>query len=169
MKGRITTLLSLTGVLVAGSAAALVNTQVLQSNGASNGGGVAIAGTTAPAPVSAATQAIYQVGESGLVTLDSNGDLLSVVSVAPSSGWALVKAENTTASDIGVQLQSGTSLVEFKANLLQGVVTTTVESKNLSTGYGTPPTVATQPPAVIPPATSTNNTYNDEEEGGQDD
>ena len=40
MKGQITTLLSLTGVLVAGSAAALVNTQVLQSNGASTGVGL---------------------------------------------------------------------------------------------------------------------------------
>jgi hypothetical protein len=175
MKGQITTLLSLTGVLVAGSAAALVNTQVLQSNGTSTGGGSTIAGTAAPAPVNAATQAIYQVGDSGLVTLDTAGGVLTVVSVTPSTGWVFVKAENSTTSDIAVQLQSGNTLVDFKANLLQGVVTTSVESKNLTVqGTGTPaatqPTVAVQPPAVvIPPATSTNNTHNDNGEGGQDD
>ena len=41
MKGRITTVLSLAGVLAAGSAAAMVNTQVLQNTESSSSGQVA--------------------------------------------------------------------------------------------------------------------------------
>lgn len=170
MKGRITTLLSLTGVLVAGSAAALVNTQVLQTSAANTSDAVTIADST---PVNSATQAIYQVGESGLITLDTVGGNLTVVSVTPSTGWILVKAENTTAYDATVQFQSGSTLVEFKASLVQGVVTTSVEATSLSTGQGTPsaiptqPTVGTQPPAVNTPPTSNN--HDDDGEGGSDD
>ncbi|CAN5642801.1 hypothetical protein BH10ACT2_BH10ACT2_22360 [soil metagenome] len=155
MKGRITTVLSLTGVLVAGSAAAMVNSQVLQSAGASSNstGGVAVGSGTDTNPttpmvivagdsskinsnVLTATQAMYQVGDAGLVVLDTAGDVLTVVSVTPNSGWTVVKAESSSFADIEVKLQSGNTVVEFKANLQLGVITTSVESKIVGSGTG---------------------------------
>ncbi|MBI4885400.1 MAG: hypothetical protein HY826_15245 [Actinobacteria bacterium] len=174
MKGRITTVLSLAGVLVAGSAAALVNTQVLQNNEtAAADGAVTVGSTTDPevapptaatvtgseaaipkvsngsfAPVVAgvvsATQAVYQIGDAGLVTLDTAGDVLTIVAATPSTGWTLIKAENYSPVDIEVKLQSGSTVVEFKANLTLGVVTTSVESKTLG-ATPTPPTTPTTP------------------------
>jgi len=151
MKGRITTVLSLTGVLVAGSAAAMVNTQVLQSAGSNSSDAVTVGSgndsiPTTPVVIVAddstkissnvltATQAIYQVGDAGLVTLDTAGDRLTVVAVTPNSGWTVVKAENYGSADIEVKLQSGNTLVEFKASLQLGVITTSVESKIIGTG-----------------------------------
>jgi hypothetical protein len=187
MKARLTTVLSLGGVLFAGSAAALVNTEVLRSSGSSGGfgseisvavstpskidGAVAttvaatgdvsttqVAGSVAPA----ASQAVYQIGEAGLVTLDTAGDVLTVVSAVPSPGWAVVAVENDDASNIEVTLQSGTALVEFRANLLFGVVGTSVESSTLAdagsgsgdgSGSGNPtaPPVTTARPASPAP------------------
>ncbi len=162
MKGRITTVLSLTGVLVAGSAAAMVNTQVLRNNGSNSSGQVTVGSTNdSAAPTSettalgdpingevltssqvtkiqssvlTSTQALYQIGDAGLVTLDTAGNVLTVVSVAPNSGWTVVKTENYTATDIEVKLQSGNTIIEFRANLQAGVITTSVESKIVGDG-----------------------------------
>ena len=137
MKGRITTVLSLAGVLVAGSAAAMVNTQVLQSTESKSSEQITVGSTDNTAGtatkiqsnVLTATQAMYQVGDAGLVTLDTAGDVLTVVSVTPASGWTLVEAESYGSADIEVKLTNGITVVEFKANLQLGVITTSVESK----------------------------------------
>lgn len=149
MKGRITTVLSLTGVLVAGSAAAMVNTQVLQSTETESSeqtvGSTDDSDITTPVTIATdnttgtatkiqsnvltATQAMYQIGDAGLVTLDTAGDVLTVVSVEPASGWTLVEAESDGSSDIEVKLTDGITIVEFKANLQLGVITTSVESE----------------------------------------
>lgn len=142
MKGRITTVLSLTGVLVAGSAAALVNTQVLQSTESKSNSQVvvgsatdgseqtnAVSATKIQSSLLTSTQAMYQIGDAGLVTLDTAGDVLTIVSVEPSAGWTVVKAENYSANNIELKLQSGNVLIEFKANLDLGEITTSVESK----------------------------------------
>jgi hypothetical protein len=159
LKGRITTVLSLAGVLVAGSAAAMVNTQVLQSTESKSNGQVTVGSTddsnttvptiatgntidayTKSSAALTATQAMYQVGDAGLVTLDTAGDVLTVVSVTPEPGWTLVKAENYGSASVEVKLTNGTTVVEFKANLQLGVITTSVESKSvrISTGVTTP-------------------------------
>ena len=150
MKARITTVLSLVGVLGAGSAAALVNNQVLQNTESNSSGDVIVgtdsddstSGTTADSTTSesiqiqvnvlSATQTEYVIGDAGVVTLDTTGDVLTIVSATPNSGWAIVEAENYGPVDVEVKLQGGLddSLVEFKANLLNGVVTTSVELKN---------------------------------------
>jgi len=149
MKTRIATILSLTGVLVAGSAAALVNTQVLASHNDAGGGESVTTVTNDPLTTAATaralanslptttlaptlTQAIYQIGDSGLVTLDTAGDVLTIVSAAPSPGWEVVGSESKDPLDIEVVFQSGTTRVEFKANLLFGIVSTSVESQNVA-------------------------------------
>ena len=184
MKARITTVLSLTGVLVAGSAAALVNTQVLHGSAvpARSGNKVTIAldkfanvvdqdvpavlgeTTLAPAPTpqppdpalaaaAVTTQAIYQIDDAGLVTVDTAGDVLTLVAAVPNPDWSVVKAQSVDAYNVEVQFQMGTTLVEFRANLLFGVVGTAVVTTSLDTGSGgIDDTVASD--AVAPTATT---------------
>jgi len=161
MKTRMAMAISIAGVLVAGSAAALVNTQVL-SGSADASPFEAQATTTEPsttvvvsapadttvttvapavAPAAAdttvqaapsSTQASYAIGDSTVV-LDTAGDTLTIVSLTPAAGWTVTKAETQDATNVEIKLQSGTNELEFHANLLFGVVTTSVESKDSST------------------------------------
>ena len=162
MKTRIAMVISIAGVLVAGSAAALVNTQVLGGSTAPSGLAVDAAPqseqtiptttavtaatvpttsvvTTAPAVVPAqpagapaSTQAVYEILTSGSVTLDTAGDVLTIVGVTPAVGWAVTKSENQDATNVEIKLQSGTIEAQFHANLLFGVVTTSIESDDAS-------------------------------------
>jgi hypothetical protein len=185
MKARITTVLSLTGVLVAGSAAALVNTQVLQGSAVPAGSGnkvtialdkfasavdqdapTVVGDTTLPpaptpespdpalAAAAVTTQAIYQIDDAGLVTVDTAGDVLTLVSAVPNPDWSVVNAQSVDAYNVEVQFQMGTTLVEFRANLLFGVVGTAVVTTSLDTGTGgVDDTVASD--AVVPTANTT--------------
>ena len=151
MKTKVAMAISLAGVLAAGTAAALVNTHVL------NGGTTAplafnapqtqqttpaqavstpASGSVAPAaanPTAATpTQATYAIGDSGTVTLDTAGDLLTVVGVTPAAGWTVTQSESSDGSNAEVKFQSGTTEVAFQANLLYGVVRTSVETHDLS-------------------------------------
>jgi len=107
---------------------------------------------------------MYQVGDAGLVTLDTAGDVLTVVSVTPNAGWTVVKAESYSANDIEVKLQSGNTLVEFKANLQLGVITTSVESKLIDNGNGgsTPGTGSTPGSGTIDDDDSDDAGYEDD-------
>ncbi|MEP7047642.1 MAG: hypothetical protein ABI949_13225 [Ilumatobacteraceae bacterium] len=156
MKTRVAMMISIAGVLVAGSAAALVNTQVL--GGSSSPAGAAAANTVvAEAPVvttptvpsapsvsvesvapaaASPSQASYSVGTSGMVTLDTAGDVLTIVNVVPAAGWTVSKSETDDATNVEVRFQSDGSEVDFHANLLFGVVTTSVESDDGSTPTG---------------------------------
>ncbi|MEN9504200.1 MAG: hypothetical protein RI958_126 [Actinomycetota bacterium] len=152
MKTRVAAVLSIAGVLVAGSAAAMVNTQVLHgSAGAqtlpatsptSTTTAVAAAASTVPASTVApssslgassttapSTQAIYKVGDSGTVTLDTVGDVLTIVSVEPGLGWRVDEAEVENALEVEITFESDTLEVTFRAALLFGVVTTSVETE----------------------------------------
>ena len=204
MKTKITAALSLAGVLVAGSAAALVNTQVLQSN---NDEAMTVPALAAPAgllvtttttagvetslpidattttvvggapstsvdstvPVSTApastaptagatpTQAVYRIGDAGTVTLDTAGDRLTVVAATPGAGWQVGKVEQYGPLDIEIYFRSATVELEFKANLLFGVVSTSVESRNI----GAPPAGGTAAPG---PSTSVHDDDDDSEQ-----
>ena len=162
MKPRMAMAISIAGVLVAGSAAALVNTQVLsgsadaspfeaRANTTELSTTVVVSApadtstvTTAPPTVAPAasdttvqaapssTQASYAIGDSTVV-LDTAGDTLTIVSLTPAAGWTVTKAETQDATNVEIKLQSGTNELEFHANLLFGVVTTSVESKDDST------------------------------------
>jgi hypothetical protein len=153
MKVRITTLLSLTGVLVAGSAAALVNTQVLSSTAlrkstaseisvadsqspASGTVGTEVANKFAPlapnlAPLAA--QTTFDVSPAGTVVLDATGGVLSIVSVTPSGADWTVAGSEAEEGQVEVKFQSATQLVEFKASLVAGQIVTSVETTDLTT------------------------------------
>jgi hypothetical protein len=160
MKTKIAMAISIAGVLVAGSAAALVNTQVLGNNTsttpvlADNGqvsqqpdptsvtvAPVVTVGTTpavvettpttvSPSPVAVTSQAVYTAGDGGTVTLDTTGDVLTIVGVAPTAGWTVTKSENEDATNVEVKFQNGTVEVEFHANLQFGIVSPSVETKD---------------------------------------
>jgi uncharacterized membrane protein YgcG len=152
MKARITTLLSLTGVLVAGSAAALVNTQVLQSSALrkSNASEISVADTQPPSPttgtqvankfaqlgpslVPTGTQTTYAVGTACTVVLDNTNGVLSIVSVTPASAdWQVGESESDD-DHIDVKCQSATQLIEFKASIVAGEIVTSVETTDLTT------------------------------------
>jgi len=187
MKVRLATVMSLSGVLAAGSAAALVNTQILSHSGnfgASNT--VQLAQSTSPDATSplvtlpseatlpgntlqrdttiapgvlprASTQAAYQIGDAGMVTLDTSGDVLVVVAVAPSSNWTLLEVKSEDPTNIEVKLQSRTNLVEFHATLLFGIVGTSIETKSrvpTNGGVGTATVTNSTAPAVAVTATT---------------
>jgi hypothetical protein len=142
-------LISTAGVLVAGSAAALVNTQVLGSTTPSSAlvidatpssetvttsGSVPLVTTPSggtftvvTSTVGSATQASFAIGNAGTVVLDTAGDVLTIVGVNPASGWTVIKSEREDSTKVEIKLQSGSAEMEFHANLLFGVVNTSVE------------------------------------------
>ncbi len=178
MKPRLAAILSIAGVLFAGSAAALVNTKVLETDGGATNASPAPAsapaqplpasvplpsGTTPPAtapgtpastvPATTVTVAappsapvettvaqppvtnpaeqatgVYQVGDGGTVTLSTAGDVLTIVSVDPAPGWYVKEAEHEDAHNIEVRLRSDDREVRFEANLLFGVVGTSLRT-----------------------------------------
>ena len=134
---------------MAGSAAALVNTQVLSGTSPSSAlvidatptsetvttvssvpvvttpsGGTATAVTST---VGSATQASFAIGNAGTVVLDTAGDVLTIVGVNPAPGWILTRSEREDSTNVEIRLQSGSTEMEFHANLLFGVVNTSVE------------------------------------------
>ncbi len=153
-KIRVTTLLSLTGVLVAGSAAALVNTQVLgnptpRPETMSEITAVltlppttiatSVSDTTLPSPVPPTSETISSVPSAssvfdvegvGTVTLDSSGDVLHIVSADTSPGWTVTAMNQVDPSQVKVTLQSLDRTIEFSANLAGGEVTTSVEQSS---------------------------------------
>ena len=146
VKARITTVLSLSGILVAGSAAAMVNSQVLRDDAPVQAGAADIisqpsapAVTVPSASMLPATQAAYEVGEPGTITLDTEGDVLSLVAPTPAPGWTVVKVEQADPRSLTVVFQSAGKLATFTAGLVQGVVSTDVrvESLAIPAGIGT--------------------------------
>jgi hypothetical protein len=157
-KARITTMLSLTGVLVAGSAAALVNTQVLGNptprteiaseitavltlpvdSATTVETTVATPPETEPTesteetvktvPGTTATTTDFEVDGAGVVTLDTAGDVLRIVGAKPAAGFTVTETRQLDPLHVKVTLQSLRTKVEFTANLLFGKISTAVEA-----------------------------------------
>lgn len=194
MKTRMATLLSVAGVLAAGSAAALVNTQVLEGgdDGAvsaeaapvtleTNAAGTldaTLAPTAAPATTPTTSspptterssrrstttsdptqgQQVFQVGESGLVTVQRDGDTLTVIDATANSGWTVVSASAISPSEIRVVYRSSSVEVVFTAATAFGQIGTDVTARSL----------VSQPAATAPSSNTTPNstptTYQDDD------
>jgi len=195
VKVRITTLLSLTGVFVAGSAAALVNTQVLSSTALrkSTASEISVADTQAPTSATVSTevankfaslapnlapapaQTTFDVAPAGTVVLDSTGGVLTIVAVNPAAGWAVAES-GVADGKAEVKLQSATQLVEFTASLVAGQIITATEITDLAapsvsppsrpaTSSGTPKPTQTSVPARHEQSGKTDNGGNDHHSG----
>ena len=172
MKTGLATVLSLSGVLVAGTAAALVNASVLRpstpastpNNAArtvatlNTVGAVSLPGA-APSPV---TQAVYRVGEAGDVLVDTEGDVLSLVAVTPFEDWAVVSA-TTTGNTAEVVFQHEDHVRRFTASLISGVVSTSITSEEIA-----PPTTQRPSGGGSGPTTTTSSHGDDDDEHDHD-
>jgi hypothetical protein len=84
-----------------------------------------------------------------------------VVATAPGAGWQVGKVEQRSPLDIEIYFRSAMVELEFKANLLFGVVSTSVESRNI----GAPPAGGTAAPG---PSTSVHDDDEDDSEQHDD-
>lgn len=150
MNPRLTTILTLSGVLVAGTAAAAVNSSILSSRSPlSQQSPAAGTVTTVPSTVDDSTgeAVIYQIGDAGEVTVMTDSSSLEIESVTPAAGWTVTSTDESNGR-IQVRLASPVMVVTFTASIVRGVVVTSVESAAVET---------TPPPAVPAPATDDHN------------
>jgi|GEM_PF-3365082 len=161
---RLTTIVTVSVVLVAGSAAALVNSQVLTRSTDANATAVPISlleeptttavaetvPTTVPATEStlSPTQSAYKADAAGQVVVDTDGGALSIVSVEPSDGFRVESmSQGLDPNNVSVFFRGDDgALYEFHAGLMGGVVgasivlvdetSTTVSSGSGSSGSG---------------------------------
>lgn len=149
MNPRLTTILTLSGVLVAGTAAAAVNSSILSSRSPlSQQSPAAGTVTTVPSTVDDSTgePVIYQIGDAGEVTVMTDSSSLEIQSVNPAAGWTVTSTDESNGR-IQVRLASPVMVVTFTASIVRGVVVTSVESA----------AVETTPPPAVPPATDDHN------------
>jgi len=79
----------------------------------------------------ASVQSAYDVQGVGIITLEQSATNLSVISVNPVSGWTY-DSKNEGASRLEIKFTSGTQLVKFTAELLDGRIITAVEATDTS-------------------------------------
>ena len=142
MKVGIATTLSIAGVLAAGAAAFVVNTSVLSSTNAPVTTSVASAPTATPTPGSvlalntaiveqnpSSTTSTYAVGNSGTVVIDTSTGRVVVTSVAPAAGWTSEYAQTNADGAVKVHFAQASSRIEFTAQMVNGVVQTSVTNE----------------------------------------
>jgi len=161
VKARAAALLSLTGVLVTGGAAAFVNAQVLDSTARPHSGDVAItesavAPSTAPPPV---TTAAYLAGDAGRVVLDTADGGVRIVEVLPAAGWSVASSSTGADGVVRVTFSNGADTVVFEADLDGPVLRTVVDGvASLSPIPGGDPTTTSPDgspaPGPVPGGTS---------------
>ena len=134
VKGRFSVALWLAGFVVAGSAAAFVNSAVLsgdtssgQLRGASDGVTVTSLVDAADFEVEAgATPGSFVLGDAGSVQLSSDGGVLSLTSADPAAGWSVVSVDSTSATSLTVVFESNGRRLQFTAVLADGKISTTL-------------------------------------------
>ena len=90
--------------------------------------------SVAPSETTLATtlvQSAYDVEGAGIVTLEQNASILTVVSVNPVSGWTYKSTVEHT-NRVEVEFTNGTQNVKFTAELLDGRIITAVEATDTS-------------------------------------
>ena len=157
---RLTTILTLCGVLVAGTAAAAVNSSVLSDRGRpqsaasatvsseQDGGTVVDSSPTSSSAVQPELiddgSVTYEVGDAGsvVVRVDDDGDELTVRSATANDGWQVVHNEDDH-HRATVVFVGPTLTVTFTASVLRGVVSTDVTSADVtSTDVVSPASIA---------------------------
>ena len=194
MKTKIATVLSIVGVLGAGSAAALVNTQILDGSASESSASAAVlppaatvdltvpsttideigdddestttvaapapttATTAPPSPTTAPTDEFltaFNVGDSGVVTVDVVNGKLILVNAEASPGWTVVSTEEDDA-EVEVEFASSSVRVTFEASFDGNVITPEVSS------------AAIPGPAPAAPAPANTTPYQDDDDHDDD-
>lgn len=138
MNAKIATVLSLVGVLVAGSAAALVNTSVFDGASDSAVGSPSavdppnVAATLATVPGTATEGLVsFEVGTAGVVTLDNSGPL-SFVSAEAAPGWTASAPITGDDGSIELSFTSTAGDVTFNGSVIGGQVVARVATSAAS-------------------------------------
>lgn len=155
MKTSLATTLSITGVLAAGALAFTVNTSVLDNAVTTSEAAPALQADVVAAGVepTVAAQSTYNIDGVAAITLSLNANQLSVVSVAPVSGYTFITTTESN-SRIAVALTLGDSVMTFHAEVLDGRIITSI--------------VAEQPRITsAAPKTGRYDDDNDEDEDGE--
>ena len=150
MKVGITTAISVAGVLVAGTAAYAVNSNVLTTSSSIASSvtvplvtPIIVAATTASGKVARQsikvglsvlndTTTTYKVGTSGSVVLDMRSGAIAVSNVLPAAGWSSEPAQVQPNGDVKVPFISTSTRIEFLARLVDGKVTVNVTSQPIA-------------------------------------
>ena len=137
---RLTTTITISVVLVAGSAAALVNSQVLTRSADGDNSAVPLSIVEEPTTTAVAetvpttipvtestlspTQSAYQADAAGQVIVDTDGGALSIVSVEPNAGYMVESmSQGLDPNNVSVFFRAPDgSLYEFHAGLMAGTV-----------------------------------------------
>lgn len=180
MKTRVATILSVVGVLTAGTAAAVVNTQIFESEPNVAGESSAMLApdpttvglSLTPGSTSTSIAALpgegtlteYLVGDAGSVTVDVIGDELRIVSVSAFDGWTIVEQEEHLDEDrVEVSFSSGSTLVEFDADYINGQIVPEIEAEQVTTVTSTETTSDTTSPSAST-STTAQDEYDDEDD-----
>ena len=166
MRTRYASVVSVGGVIAAGLVAALVNTQALAGAGGRAESSLAVT-PLVPASVSPGSDGMareFSVGKAGTITLGVANGALTVIAIAPQSGWSVSAMASSVDGSVFVdfvsadtQLQatatlSGSQITVSLAEFPQSIPTSTAAETPPSTPPVTPPPVT--PPPVTPPAES---------------
>ena len=127
MKTSLATMLSVTGVLAAGALAFTVNTSVLDNAVTTAEAAPALQADVVAAGLqpTVAAQSTYNIDGVAAITLSLDTNQLSVVSVAPVSGYMFMTTTESN-SRIAVALTLGDSVMTFHAEVLDGRIVTSV-------------------------------------------
>ena len=192
MKTSLATVLSITGVLAAGALAFTVNTSVLDNAVTTSDAAPALqadvialsnlapsAATSAPSasttPVAAvaveptvAAQSTYNIDGVAAITLSLDTNQLSVVSVAPVSGYMFMTTTESN-SRIAVALTLGDSVMTFHAEVLDGRIVTSIVAEQPRITSPTPKTGSYDDEHEEDEHEENEHEENEHEEEGEDD
>jgi len=153
VKGRVSIALWCAGFLVAGSAAAFVNSVVLSDDSSQELRGMSGASTVTTVlsfsefVVSTGVEpGRYVLGGAGVVQLSTEGDTLALTSVVPAVGWRVAGVESKSARQLAIVLESSEYRLRFTATLVDGRIITSLDevsesddpTETSSTGTTTP-------------------------------
>jgi hypothetical protein len=115
------------------------------------------------------TQQSFQLGSGGTAIVDTANGVLRIVSVTPSPGWIIERAEQDDQTSIEIRLESGTGDVRFEASLVRGVIVVSFQTADTtdttgSTANTTASTGSTQ--STTPGTGSTSSTVDDGDNSG---
>ena len=126
MKTSFVTTVSLVGILATGGAAFAANNSALDSLVSDVTSSTTIPLTSTTTVALTATQSVYDIPGVGTITLDQDATGIEILSVDLASGWTY-DAENDHATDVDVEFENGDQKVEFRAELIDGLVVVAVE------------------------------------------
>lgn len=159
MKSRAAIALWCSGLVVAGSAVAFVNTAVL-SDEPNRGALVAEIADVSVSTLAVGTsvtvapgaEGSYDLGDAGTVSVETTNGVVTIGSIAPSPGWTVVSIASLSPTRVVVTLESATQRVQFTAALVAGVLATSLAE--VADGTVTPVTQTTSDSGVVRPPTS---------------